>query len=175
MQEDRLYLKVPEVEDKQNVLEYKEEFLKSNQKMAGVGGLDRLNSFEEWLQKVKDDVDEKTCAEGRVPSSLYLTYRKQDNKLVGMLQIRHKLNDFLLRKGGHIGDSVRPSEQGKGYATEQIGLALKKCKELKIDKVLVTCNKDNIASSKTIQKNGGVLENEIEVDNEIYQRYWIKI
>lgn len=175
MKESRLYLKFPSVEDKENVLGYKNEFLQNNQKMAGVGGLDRFDTFEEWLEKVQKDTYANLCGEGRVPSTLYLTYRKEDNKLVGILQIRHELNDYLLRHGGHIGDSVRPSEQGKGYGTEQIGLALEKCKDLGIDSVLITCNKSNIASARTIQKNLGILENEIIDNGEIVQRYWIDI
>ena len=175
MKETRLYLKFPGLEDKQDVMEFKKEFLLSEQKMAGVGGLDRIDTFEEWLEKVQKDTDANLCGEGRVPSTLYLAYRKEDNKLVGMLQIRHELNNFLLLRGGHIGDCIRPSEQGKGYATEQIGLALIKCLELDIDKVLLTCNKKNIASAKTIQKNLGILENEIIDNGETIQRYWIKI
>ena len=77
--------------------------------------------------------------------------------------------------GGHIGDCIRPTEQCKGYATEQIGLAIKKCKDLGIDRVLITCNKKNIASAKTIMKNYGVLENEVIDDGEYFQRYWVEV
>jgi predicted acetyltransferase len=83
------------------------------------------------------------------------------------------LNDHLLQIGGHIGDMVRPSERRKGYGTEQIRLALEKCRELGIPWVLVTCDKDNIASARTIQKNGGVLENEVMDADVVKQRYWI--
>ena len=103
-----------------------------------------------------------------------MTIRKSDNKIVGNLQIRHKLDEqFLIY--GHIGDSVRPSERRKGYATEQIRLALQKCKELGIDNVLMSCNKTNIGSAKSIINNGGILENEINVGNELMQRYWISL
>lgn len=91
------------------------------------------------------------------------------------MQIRHFLNEKLLNYGGHIGDSVRPSERRKGYATEQIRLALGKCKELGIDNVLMDCDKTNIGSAKAIQNNGGVLENEIYVENGLVQRYWISL
>lgn len=174
----RLYITFPTIKDKEEVLKFKEEFLKSGQKIAGVGGLDRLDSYEEWLDKITSDLKKETCGEGRVPSTQFLTKRVNDNKLVGMVQVRHGLNDYLLKCGGHIGDCVRPSEQGKGYATEQIRLALDFCRKLKINKVLITCNKNNVASAKTIIKNGGILENEIpnEVeDNVITQRYWIEL
>ena len=77
--------------------------------------------------------------------------------------------------GGHIGDGVRPSERRKGYATEQIRLALQKCKELGIDRVLMTCEDWNVGSAKSIINNGGILENEIEVEGKIFQRYWIDL
>lgn len=175
MKESRLYLKFPSIEDKPFVLDYKNEFLSSNQKMAGVGGLDKIDSYEMWLEQINNDTNSQTCGKDKVPATLYLTYRKEDNKLVGIIQIRHELNDHLLQFGGHIGDSVRPSEQGKGYATEQIHLALEKCKHLKISKVLITCDKKNIASAKTIIKNNGIIENEVKNGEEITQRYWITL
>ena len=56
-----------------------------------------------------------------------------------------------------------------------IGLALEECKKIGIDKVLMVCDKDNIASRRTIEKNGGILENEIEVEGVVEQRFWINI
>ena len=94
---------------------------------------------------------------------------------VGAVNIRHYLNDALLFGGGHIGDGVRPSERRKGIATQMIGLALEECRKLGIDRVLMTCDKENTGSAKSIQNNGGVLENEIETDGEILQRYWIDL
>ena len=174
----RLYLKFPSIEDKKEVLEFMDEFFESGQKIAGVGGLDKLGSYEEWLEKITADLKQETCGEGRVPATMFLTRRIEDDKLVGMVQVRHSLNDYLLKYGGHIGDSVRPSEQGKGYATEQIGLALNFCKELGLENVLITCKKWNVASARTIIKNNGNLENEIPnefEDNEIMQRYWVEM
>ena len=97
-----------------------------------------------------------------------------DNCIVGTIQIRHTLNDFLLNFGGHIGYSIRPSERRKGYGTRMLALALNKCRGLGLDKVLITCNDKNEASAKTIVKNGGVLEDKrIERDGGIVRRYWI--
>ncbi len=80
-------------------------------------------------------------------------------------EIRHKLNESLLKNGGHIGDGVRPSERRKGYATEMIRLALEECKKIGIDRVLMVCYKDNIGSRKSIINNGGVLENELPAED----------
>ncbi len=173
---DKLELVFPTKEYKERVEEYLQEFFDNEEyEIAGDGGLDRIKNFHEWLRKIQNDLSEENIEDNRIPATLYLTIRKSDNKIVGNLQIRHKLNDKLLLYGGHIGDSVRPSERRKGYATEQIRLALQKCKELGIDNVLMDCDKTNIGSAKSIQNNGGILENEIFVDNELVQRYWISL
>ena len=70
---------------------------------------------------------------------------------------------------------VRPSERRKGYAKAMIALALDECRKLGIEKVLMVCNKENTGSAKSIQNNGGVLENEINVEGETVQRYWIQL
>ena len=70
---------------------------------------------------------------------------------------------------------MRPSERRKGYATAMIALALDECRKLGIEKLLMVCNKENTGSAKSIQNNGGVLENEINVEGETVQRYWIQL
>ena len=117
----------------------------------------------------------KDSSEGLVPDSTFFCLDEERNMIVGAVNIRHYLNEALLLNGGHIGDGVRPSERRKGIATKMIGLALQECKSLGIKKVLMVCNKDNIASAKSIMKNGGVLENEVVVNGEVEQRYWIAL
>ncbi|ENJ9655489.1 GNAT family N-acetyltransferase [Clostridium botulinum] len=92
-----------------------------------------------------------------------------------MIDIRHKLNEYLFEFGGHIGYSVEKSEGRKGYAKEMLHLALEKFKDMNMEKVLITCSKENIASAKTIIYNGGVLEHEISIGERITQRYWISL
>lgn len=92
-----------------------------------------------------------------------------------MIDIRHRLNDYLKNFGGHIGYSIRKSERQKGYATEMLALALKECEKLNLSKVLITCDKENVASAKTMINNGAVLENEVSEGNRITQRYWITL
>lgn len=173
--ESELELVFPTKEMKKEIEEYMQEFYAKGDTISGIGGLDRIKNFDVWLDKVQKDRIPKTCESERVPASLYFSVRKSDKKIVGNLQIRHQINEKLLQYGGHIGDSVRPTERRKGYATEQIRLALQKCKELGIDRVLMDCDKNNIGSAKAIQNNGGVLENEIYVEDELVQRYWITL
>ena len=100
-----------------------------------------------------------------------------DRKIfVGAVNIRHYLTPSLLFTGGHIGDGIRPSARRKGYATAMIGLALDECRKLGIPWVLMTCNRDNIGSAKSIMHNGGILENEVINEDGVWeQRYWINL
>lgn len=174
---EKLILLRPTLADKADVEEFLAEVVAAGSHIAGSGGLERYpGDYEGWLDKLAQDLDPDRLLPGRVLSSEYLTRRVADGRIVGLLQIRHELNEHLTRIGGHIGDMVRPSERRKGYGSEQIRLALGKCRELGLERVLVTCDKDNIASARTIQKNGGVLENELlDEDGLVKQRYWIEI
>ncbi|MTI65480.1 MAG: GNAT family N-acetyltransferase [Firmicutes bacterium] len=171
----RIKLVAPSLEHKCLVMDYKREFIENEDSMDGTAGLRNSETYEEWYQLIVDNSCEETVKEDLVPASTYLGISVKDGRLIGMIDIRHRLNDFLFNYGGHIGYSVRKSERQKGYATEMLSLALRKCLNLGMDRVLITCDKKNIASAKTIIKNGGELENEVVEENEIIQRYWIKI
>ena len=130
------------------------------------------HDFDYYLE----NLEHKEPKEGKVPDSVFFLLDEERNILLGAVNIRHYLNDYLLKYAGHIGDGIRPSERRKGYATEMIRLALLECKKLGIDKVLMVCDKSNTASAKSIINNGGVLENEFEDEkNNIQQRYWIDV
>lgn len=130
------------------------------------------NDFDYYLT----NLELKEEKDGRVPDSVFFLYDDEKDRLLGAVNIRHYLNELLLREGGHIGDGIRPSERRKGYATLMISLALDECEKLGIKKVLMVCDKDNIGSKKSIINNGGILENEIVNENgKIEERYWIEI
>ncbi len=130
-----------------------------------------VHNFTDYMEKI----DVKEPKEGRVPSTVFFCLDKEKDLIVGALSIRHYLNDALLKTGGHIGDGIRPSQRNKGYGKAMINKALGECKRLGIDRVLMVCDKDNVASAKTIIANGCILENEIEVDGKIVSRYWIDL
>ncbi len=133
------------------------------------------NDFHDFDFYLKN-LDAKDEAESNwVPDTTLFCLDKDRNIFVGAVNIRHCLNAELLKSGGHIGDGIRPSERRKGYATAMVALALDECKKLGINKVLMCCDKDNIGSAKSIINNGGVLENEVEEDGHIEQRYWIQL
>ena len=128
--------------------------------------------FDYYLENLERKVEQ----DGRVPDSVFFCLDVDLDIFVGAVNIRHYLNESLLFTGGHIGDGIRPSQRRKGYATAMIGLALEECKKLGIHRVLMTCDKDNIGSAKSIRNNGGVLENEVvNEDGVLEQRYWITL
>lgn len=134
-----------------------------------------VNDFHDFDYYLENLDTKEEIENGPVPDTTLFCLDKDRNIFVGAVNIRHYLNDTLLRTGGHIGDGIRPSERRKGYATAMIALALEECKKLGIDKVLMCCSKDNIGSAKSIIYNGGIFENEVEEDGEVEQRYWISL
>ena len=130
------------------------------------------HDFDYYLNNLEHKVE----TDKRVPDTVFFLLDTKRNRLIGAVNIRHYLNERLLFDGGHIGDGIRPSERRKGYGTEIIRLALEECKKLGIYRVLITCDKENIGSRKTIINNGGVLENEVvDEEGQIVQRYWINL
>ncbi len=123
-----------------------------------------------------DNLEVKEPTDQLVPESVFFLLDEDRNRLLGAVAIRHYLNEYLLREGGHIGDGIRPTERRKGYATRMISLALDECRKLGIDRVMMACEKSNIGSARVIQKNGGFLENEFVDDKgRLVQRYWIEL
>lgn len=148
----------------------------SGSQFAGCLSLDEATSAEEWIRLCQLRKDETTCKQTGVdvPSTTYFAIRKNEDRLVGIIDLRHHINHPILGTwGGHCGYTVRPSNRGYGYAKEILRLNLRNAKGLGIDKLLITCHSDNTASEKTILANGGVYEKTITVDGTEIKRYWI--
>ena len=172
---DKIILVKPDLSYADEITKYKEESLKESPLINGSAGLDRFSSIEIWFEELNKRSCEDTIPKGLVPSSTYLGVREKDNYIVGMIDIRHYLNEYLTEAGGHIGYGVRKTERNKGYAKQMLKLALEKCKELKIKKVLITCDEDNIASEKVILSANAKLEDIRNVDGENKKRFWIDL
>lgn len=171
----------PNIQYKEKAGEYIQEFVDTGRpEVNGSGGLDiylAKDGYEAWLKEVERKSDVTRKKPGEINASTFLYVREEDERLIGMVNIRYGLNEYLFNEGGHIGYSIRPSEQGKGYATQMLEQALWFCQFIGLNKVLVVCEKSNAASARVIQKCGGVMENEIysEHYDEVLQRYWITI
>lgn len=167
-------LVAPTLEMEKEYNDYIDEWEKSGEKIVPYASRRNAADYKDLIKCWRDQATDKAYEQGFVPSSLYFLI-DENKRIYGALHIRHELNDFLLNSGGHIGYGIRPSERKKGYASKMLSLSLPMVKELGIKKALVTCDKINIASAKTIISNGGVLENEVIEDGELTQRYWINI
>ena len=175
---DEIKLIKPTIEYADDIMQLKQEIIDANDPdaFAGCGNLEECKTAQEWIDRITLMEHPETCPAGRVSSNIYIAVRVADNRIVGVIDLRHHLGNPVLREwGGHFGYIVRPSERCKGYAREMVRQNLIKCKELGLHKVLITCNRDNIASEKTILANDGVFEKEVLVDGEYTKRFWVTI
>ncbi len=174
---EKLLLITPNYSFSEQIASYRQEFLNADSSMDGCGSLRRMEDPAEWLEQTESLLHKDTVPTNWVQSTQFIYVRQNDSTIVGMIQVRHYFNDFLEKFGGHIGYSVRPSERRKGYATKMLHDCLPFCKRIGLEKVLVTCDDDNIGSRKTIISNGGLYESTVfEPDEKVnLQRYWIDL
>lgn len=165
----------PTIDYKKDALNYIKETIDSGSRVNGVGGLNRyMDDYEGWL-KYRDESKNIKPTEDLVPGGQYFLV-DENNRIIGMSNIRYCLNEKLKKVGGHIGYSIRPSERGKGYNKINLYCALKICKEKGIKNAVLTADKDNPASWKTMERLGGKLEEEFETDDGIIEkRYTINV
>ena len=172
-----MLLMEPTMEYAKDIEAYRQEFLEQEDSMDGCGTLRRCASGAEWIEKSLAGKDPANVPEDRVPATQFIYVREEDDRVVGMLQLRHCFNEYLEKYAGHIGYSVRPSERRKGYATAMLHDALPRCRELGITDVLISCLTDNEGSRRTILANGGVYESTVhepELQRDL-ERYWIHL
>lgn len=175
-----LFLREITENDKYELLSMIDEINKSNdyEKFEGLSNIKKVTkeNFKDFLIELQHNKNMKLYKPNLVDQSTFILV-DENGHIYGGTNIRHELNDNLLRHGGNIGYLIRPSERGKGYAKLMLKLTLEKCKELQIPRVLITCKEDNKASAKVIETNGGIYESSlyIEEKNATYRRYWIEI
>lgn len=129
-------------------------------------------TYEAWLADTQRM--ETQSINHFVTQSVYFAC-DEDGRILGVLALRHTLNDLLLQTGGHIGYGVRPSARGKGIAAAMVAAVKPLARARGLSRVLITCDKTNLASARTIQSCGGALENEVPHEGKLVQRYWIAL
>ena len=137
------------------------------------GPFDETGPWEAYLERLASLQNGENVPASWVPSTFLVA--EVDGQIVGRVSIRHQLNEYLETRGGHIGYGVRPAYRGYGHATEILRRALKIARDLGVRRVLVTCSDANVASSKVIERAGGVLENVLQDGDEKIRRYWIAL
>lgn len=156
-----LELVEPTEADEVRVLDYKREHFACGETVLNGGSLlGRMDSYPAWLGRLRSNRSRETVPRDRVVADTLLAVRRRDGRMVGIVDIRYELNDFLRQSAGHIGYGVRPSERRKGYATGILHLALIRAAERGLDAVLVACRPENSGSRRAIEKNGGILVRE---------------
>ena len=157
------------------ISEYRQEFIDMGDSMDGCGSLRTIDNPFDYIKKCQEYESVETLPKDKVLATQFLFIRENDDKLIGMIQIRHYFNDYLSKFGGNIGYSIRPSERRNGYAKMMLKSVLPFCREIGLKSVLITCNDVNVASEHTIISNGGIYESTIFEPNESLnlKRYWI--
>lgn len=158
--------------------EFIAEFYAHGSEIAGSGSLDRYlkeSTYDQWLAKIFSYIDIANVPAGKIPGLTYFFVREEDDSIVGMINIRLALNEFLRNEAGHIGYCIRPTERRKGYGTQLLRAGVTVCRRVDIKEVIVTCDKSNLGSAGVIRNCGGVLEAELysETFGEVIQRYVI--
>lgn len=177
---EQIVLTEPDMKYADDIWTFRQEILdcdaECEDRFAGCISLDISTSAKEWIKICELRKSEKTCGETgtTVPSHMYLAVRCKDDRVIGIIDLRHHINHPVLGTwGGHCGYSVRPSERGKGYAREMLRLNILNAKALGIPKLLITCDVNNKVSERVILANGGVYEKTIDVDGSRVKRFWI--
>lgn len=135
-------------------------------------GFDPSVPFADFIESMADARHGRNLLKGRVAESFLLGI--VDDSIVGRVSVRFALNEFLSAFGGHIGYAVLPEYRRRGLATDMLSQALVIARAEGVDRVLVTCNDDNVGSAKTIERNSGVLGNRVpRPGGGLTRRYWI--
>jgi predicted acetyltransferase len=152
---DKISLVRPNKKMEFEAIEFKNEFFRNGEyEINGSELWDKTDNYDIWLENVIKNISKETVDPNWVVTDTFFAVRENDEKIIGIIDFRHELNDFL-KDFGHCGYSVRPSERKKGYATEMLKKVIKIAQDMGLKEVQLSCETENIPSVKTIIKNGG--------------------
>lgn len=178
---EKFYLEEPSIKRKDEIIDYINEFAFYHSDLNGIGALDQIlegHTFLEALERCLNMRYEEYAKKfGRCQSKTFLLIRENDDRIVGNINIRWNLTDEMKLFGGNIGYSIRPTERRKGYNKINLYLGLMEAQKLGLDRVMLDCDASNIASDKTMQALGGVLERtEVDPSDGILTNvYWFNV
>ena len=173
---DNLTLIDPTAELKSEFVSMVEEYQAAGERRhKDIAGLIR-NDFSEYIRRLENTSRGIGLSPGHVAMTIFWLVR-DGAAIVGTGQLRHTLTPDLEHEGGHIGYNIRPSQRRKGYGTRLLGHLLKKARGLGRQRVLLTCDTDNFASARIIEKNGGRLDSDgiSRKSGKPISRYWIEL
>lgn len=157
---EKFFLEEASINRKEDALDFIKEFIEYDSDLNGMGPFDKVceeYSYEEALEKnIKMKDKDYAYSIDRCPGKTFFLIRENDNKMIGCINVRWDLLPRMLEYGGHIGYSIRPTERRKGYNKINLYLGLLEAKKIGLDKVMLDCDSDNIASDKTLKALGGV-------------------
>ncbi len=161
--------------DELEYLIYIKEWEDSGEKIVPMASARAEMSFDDFLKRMRERESNEIREKGLVPATLYFLVDEK-NKICGALDIRHELNEYLEKFGGHIGYGIAPSERKKGYGKIQLKLGLEEAKKIGLKKVLITCDDNNIGSAKTIEACGGIYNDTLaDAEGNRIKRYFIEV
>ena len=167
-------LKKPIKEYEREAMDFKKEFFDHGETtINGSELLDQMDSYDEWLKSVTDNASSDTVNPSWVVTDTYFAF-DDDERIVGVIDLRHELNDFL-KDFGNSGYSVRPSERRKGYAASMLSLLIRRAEEIGMKRLQLSVERTNEPSIKTITKNGGKYERSFMFEGEEADIYMIDI
>ena len=171
---NKIRLCFPTLEMETAAEEFKKEFFDAGENTISGSYKFDMNrySYAEWLQILRDYLSDDTVNPKFGVSETYFALN-EDDIIVGIINFRHEMTEFY-KNSGHIGYSVRPTQRGKGYATEMLKAVLEKAEELGMQEILLVCKRSNLASARVIVKNEGRLIRSFSVgDEELRDEYCI--